>query len=162
VSVTAGVPREMREAAEDLMGEYAELIDADRLEDWLELFTEDAVYEVLPRENEEQRLPAALMLCTNKNMIRDRVVSLRNANEYNLHYDRHLVGRVRVAPHTEGVWRLEASYAVYQTNLEGQTRMFSVGRYRDKARMDAGRLRFCEKKVIVDTYSVPTLLATPL
>jgi hypothetical protein len=80
----------VREAAEELMSDYAELIDADRLEEWLELFTEDAVYQVLPRENVEQNLPVSLMLCTNKNMLRDRVVSLRNANEYNLHYDRHL------------------------------------------------------------------------
>ncbi len=155
-------PREAREAAEELMDEYAELIDADRLEEWLELFTEDATYEVLPRENEEQGLPVALMLCTNKNMLRDRVVSLRNANEYNLHYDRHLIGRVRVAPEADGSWRAEANYVVYQTNLEGQTRQFSVGRYRDRVRLDGGRLRFCQKKVIVDTFSVPTLLATPL
>jgi anthranilate 1,2-dioxygenase small subunit len=155
-------PQELREAAEDLMSDYVDLIDADRLEDWLELFTEDAVYQVLPRENEEQGLPVSLMLCTNKNMLRDRVVSLRNANEYNLHYDRHLVGRVRIAPAQADGWRLEASYAVYQTNLEGQSRLFSVGRYRDRVRLDGGRLRFCEKKVIVDTYSVPTLLATPL
>jgi anthranilate 1,2-dioxygenase small subunit len=155
-------PREAREAAEELLAEYAELIDADRLEEWLELFTEDATYQVLPRENEEQGLPVCLILCTNKNMLRDRVVSLRNANEYNLHYDRHLVGRVRVVADGAGCWRLEASYAVYQTNLEGQSRLFSVGRYRDRARFEDGRLRFCEKKVIVDTYSVPTLLATPL
>jgi anthranilate 1,2-dioxygenase small subunit len=153
---------EVKAAAEDLMGEYADLIDADRLEEWLELFTEDAVYQVLPRENEEQGLPVSLMLCTNKNMLRDRIASLRNANEYNLHYDRHLVGRVRVAEERPGVWRLEASYAVYQTNLDGQSRLFSVGCYRDKVRYESARLRFCEKRVVVDTYSVPTLLATPI
>jgi anthranilate 1,2-dioxygenase small subunit len=153
---------EIKAAAEDLMGEYADLIDADRLEDWLELFTEDAQYQVLPRENVEQGLPVSLMLCTNKNMLRDRVASLRNANEYNLHYDRHLVGRVRVAEESAGLWRLEASYAVYQTNLEGQSRLFSVGCYQDRVRFESGRLRFCDKRVVVDTYSVPTLLATPL
>lgn len=156
------VGAEIRDAAQELMAEYADLIDADRLDQWLELFTEEATYQVLPRENEEQGLPLSLMLCTSKNMLRDRVVALRNANEYNLHYDRHLIGRVRVSAAGEGEWRLEASYAVYQTNLEGQSRLFSVGRYRDRARMEAGHLRFCEKKVIVDTYSVPTLLATPL
>jgi anthranilate 1,2-dioxygenase small subunit len=153
---------EVRAAAEDLMSAYADLIDGDKLEEWLELFTEDAVYQVLPRENEEQGLPVSLMLCTNKNMLRDRVASLRSANEYNLHYDRHLVGRVRLAEEGAGLWRLEASYAVYQTTLEGQSRLFSVGCYRDKVRLDSGHLRFCEKRVVVDTYSVPTLLAIPL
>ena len=152
----------IREAADELMHEYAERIDADRLEAWLELFTEDASYRILPRENVDQNLPAAIMFCSNKNMLRDRVASLRNANEYNLHYDRHLVSAVRIKPHAAGLWALSANYAVFQTTLEGQSRLFSVGRYDDKVTMEGGRLLFREKTVIVDTFSVPTLLATPL
>ena len=150
------------DAAEELLAEYAQRIDDDRLEEWLDLFTEDARYEVIPRENVEQDLPASLMLCTNKRMLRDRVTALRSANEYNLHYDRHLVGSIRVLPYREAEWRLHAAYAVYQTTLEGVSRLFSVGCYRDQVRMEGGRLMFSEKKVVVDTFSVPTLLAIPL
>jgi anthranilate 1,2-dioxygenase small subunit len=152
----------VREAAGDLMNDYCELIDSDRLEEWLDLFTEDASYTVIPRENVEQNLPAAIILCPNKNVLRDRISSLRNANEFNLHYDRHLVSSIRVRPHAENVWLVEANYAVFQTTLEGQSKLFSVGRYRDKIRLDGGTLRFCEKYVVVDTFSIPTLLATPL
>jgi anthranilate 1,2-dioxygenase small subunit len=152
----------VREAAGDLMNDYCELIDSDRLEEWLDLFTEDASYTVIPRENVEQNLPAAIILCPNKNVLRDRISSLRNANEFNLHYDRHLVSSIRVRPHAENVWLVEANYAVFQTTLEGQSKLFSVGRYRDKIRLEGGTLRFCEKYVVVDTFSIPTLLATPL
>jgi anthranilate 1,2-dioxygenase small subunit len=152
----------VREAADDLMNDYCELIDSDRLEEWLDLFTEDASYTVIPRENVEQNLPAAIILCPNKNVLRDRISSLRNANEFNLHYDRHLVSSIRVRPHAENVWLVEANYAVFQTTLEGQSKLFSVGRYRDKIRLEGGTLRFCEKYVVVDTFSIPTLLATPL
>jgi anthranilate 1,2-dioxygenase small subunit len=155
-------PASIREAAKDLMDEYAERIDANRLEDWLDLFTEDATYRVLPRENLDQNLFVSLILCTNKNMLRDRITALRNANEYNLHYDRHLISNVRIRPHSEAVWKLTANYAVFQTNLEGQSRLFSVGRYCDKVIADGGRMLFQEKTVVVDTFSVPTLLATPL
>lgn len=155
-------PAALRDAAEDLMTEYADCIDTDRLEEWLELFAEEAVYQVLSRENEDLGLPAPLMLCTNKNMLRDRVLALRNANEYNLHYDRHLISGVRILPGENGLFSLQASYAVYQTSLEGQSSLFSVGRYRDKARFEAGRLLIVEKTVIVDTFSVAPLLATPL
>jgi len=150
------------EAAAELMDEYVERIDSDRLEEWLDLFTEDASYQVLPRENLEQELPASLILCTSKNMLRDRIVSLRNANLYNPHYDRHLVSGVRVKPDSEGVWQLTANYAVYQTTHEGQSRLFSVGAYRDQVRMEGGRLLFSKKLVIVDTFAVPSMLATPL
>jgi anthranilate 1,2-dioxygenase small subunit len=148
--------------AGSLLDEYVERIDEDRLEEWLELFTEDATYQVLPRDNLEQNLPASLILCTSKKMLRDRIVSLRNANLYNPHYDRHFVSGVRVKPDATGGWHLRANYVVYQTSHEGQSRLFSVGGYRDKLRMEGGRLLFSEKVVIVDTFAVPSLLATPL
>lgn len=152
----------LREAAIDLIDEYAALIDGDRLEEWLELFTEDATYRIAPRENYDRGLPVSLILCTSKDMLRDRILSLRQANEYNPHYDRHLVTNVRARPDGADTVRIEAHYLVVQTNLEGQSRLFSAGRYHDKARLDGGRLLFTEKLVIVDSFSVPTLLATPL
>ena len=153
---------EVQAAAQELMHEYVELTDSDRLEEWLDLFAEDASYQVLPRENLEQDLPASIMVCTNKNMLRDRIVALRNANLYNPHYDRHLVSAVRVKPGGDGVWQLSANYAVYQSSLEGSSRLFSVGGYRDLVRNESGRLLFIRKVVIVDTFAVPSLLATPL
>jgi anthranilate 1,2-dioxygenase small subunit len=148
--------------AMELINDYVERIDSDQLEEWLDLFAEDATYQVLPRENLEQNLPASVILCTSKNMLRDRIVSLRNANIYNPHYDRHLVSAVRIKPHAEGRWTLTANYVLFQTSLEGQSRLFSVGSYRDKVRMEGERLLFCEKLVIVDTFAIPSMLATPL
>jgi anthranilate 1,2-dioxygenase small subunit len=155
-------PAHVHAAATELMHEYAERIDSDRLEEWIELFTEDAQYRVIPRENVEQNLPAPIILCTNKNMLRDRIVSLRSANEFNLHYDRHIVGPPRVRPQGGNLWSVEANYAVFQTTMEGVSKLFSVGRYIDKVRFEGDSLLFSDKLVIVDTFSIPTLLATPL
>jgi anthranilate 1,2-dioxygenase small subunit len=152
----------LREAAIDLMDEYAALIDADRLEEWLDLFAEESSYRIVPRENYDRGLPASIMLCTSKDMLRDRILSLRQANEFNPHYDRHLVTNIRVRPDGAESVQIEAHYLVVQTNLEGQSRLFSAGRYLDKARLQDGTLLFTDKLVIVDTFSVPTLLATPL
>jgi hypothetical protein len=55
-----------------------------------------------------------------------------------------------------------ACYTVYQTDLEGQTRLFSVGQYRDVITDDGGTLRFREKIAICDTFNIPNLLAIPL
>ena len=151
----------IKEAACELLDEYAERLDAQRFEEWLELFTDNAVYQVIPRENVDQDLPASLIYCNNRQVLRDRIVSLLNANEYNPHYDRHFITGVRVTE-AEGMWDLRANYAVFQTNLEGESKLFSVGRYADKVVEQGGRLRFRQKRVIVDTFSVPSLLATPL
>jgi anthranilate 1,2-dioxygenase small subunit len=153
---------EVHYAINELMSDYAELIDSDKLEEWVDLFTEDALYRVIARENVEQNLPAPIILCTNKNMLRDRITSLRNANEFNLHYDRHIVSNARVKPNSTNTWAVAASYVVFQTTLEGQSRLFSTGRYQDKVRRQGDKFLFAEKVVIVDTFSIPTLLATPL
>ena len=145
-----------------LMAEYAMLIDEDQLEDWVELFAEDCDYRIVTRENTEQDLPNVLMWCDNKNMLRDRVESYRNVNLYNPHYDRHVVGPLRIVGEKGGVWTFDASYSLFQTDLEGNTRIFSVGRYRVEARPSNDSAKLKSVTVIADTGTVPSLLATPI
>lgn len=63
-----------------LQEEYVGLIDTDRLEEWPELFTEDGIYEIVPKENADLGLPVGIMHCFGRPMMRDRIVSLREAN----------------------------------------------------------------------------------
>jgi anthranilate 1,2-dioxygenase small subunit len=146
---------------EELLETYTRLIDDDLLEDWVELFAPEARYEIISRENLQQGMALPLMLCENRRMLSDRVMSLRKANIYNIHVDRHLISQVRIR--AEGVqFRLGANFAVYQTNQSGVTELFSVGRYDDVIGEQNGRLVFLSKRVIVDTAAVLSLLATPL
>ncbi len=152
----------IEKAADELMATYAECIDDGRFDDWLELFTEDASYKVVARDNHDRGLPATMVLCTNKNMIRDRIAALLGATKYNFHYDRHVVGQLRVHARSDNEWELRASYAVFQTSDEGRSSLFSVGRYDDRVRIEGERLLFCAKTVVVDTFAIPGMLATPL
>ena len=146
----------------DLMAEYGMALDEDRLEDWVELFDEACDYRVVTRENVEQNLPNVLIWCDNKNMLRDRVESYRNVNLYNPHYDRHVIGPLRIVGEKGNVWSFDASYSLFQTDLEGNTRIFSVGRYRVEARLAGDAAKLKSVMVIADTGTVPSLLATPI
>ena len=141
-----------------LMAEYGMALDEDRLEDWVELFVEDCDYRIVTRENVEQGLPNVLIWCDNKNMLRDRVESYREVNEYNLHYDRHVIGPLRML----GESTFETSYSLFQTDLEGNSRLFSVGRYRVEAVLKDGAARIKTLLVVADTGTIPSLLATPI
>src|ERR1051325_12132320 len=120
------------------MAEYAMAIDADRLRGWVALFDEACDYKVVTRENVEQGLPNILMWCDNKNMLRDRVESYRHVNLYNLHYDRHVLGPLRFTGNDGSTWRLDVSYSLFQTELEGGSPLFRVGRLRVVAFVGVG------------------------
>jgi anthranilate 1,2-dioxygenase small subunit len=155
-------PPDIREALTALMAEYAMAIDENRLEDWVELFDEQCDYKVVTRENVEQGLPNILMWCDNKNMLRDRVESYRHVNLYNLHYDRHVLGPLRFVKQDHATWTFDASYSLFQTELEGGSRLFSVGRYRVEAIVEGDAARLKSVTVIADTGLIPSLLATPI
>jgi anthranilate 1,2-dioxygenase small subunit len=144
------------------MAEYAMALDENRLEDWVELFAEECDYKVITRENVEQNLPNVLMWCDNKNMLRDRVESYRHVNLYNPHYDRHVLGPLRFTRQESPRWSFDVSYSLFQTELEGASRLFSVGRYQVQALVQDGKARLTAVTVIADTGLIPSLLATPI
>jgi anthranilate 1,2-dioxygenase small subunit len=68
----------------------------------------------------------------------------------------------RIVAQGPGALDVEAPFAVYQTDQEGETRLFATGLYRDRLDTAGGRLLIAEKLVLLDTAAIPTLLATPL
>jgi anthranilate 1,2-dioxygenase small subunit len=151
-----------RFAVIDLLAEYGARLDAAQFEDWLLLFAEECRYRVVPRENAERGLEAALILCDTRAMLEDRIMALREANKYNIHSDRHLIGLPRLLEAAAGTLLIEAPFVVHQTDQEGETRLFATGLYRDRLEAAGGILRIREKFVLLDSFAVPTLLATPL
>jgi anthranilate 1,2-dioxygenase small subunit len=145
-----------------LLAHYGLLLDEDRLEEWVELFTDNANYRVITRENKKLNLPAAVIWCDNKNMIRDRIHSYRNVNEYNLHYDRHVISLPRIKQINDSEYHVQASYSLFQTTLEGTSILFSVGEYEFSLILKEGLLKIKSLEVISDTGAFETLLATPI
>jgi anthranilate 1,2-dioxygenase small subunit len=156
------ISAENRLLVNDLLADMVNLLDDDRLETWVDCFAENAVYRILSRENTERNLPLPLFHCENKNMIRDRVLSLRKANVINLHRDRHVTGAAKLGLGKGDLITAESSYALYQTTFEGVSRLFSIGAYRDCISIEEGKALFVERTVIVDMFSVPTMLSTPI
>jgi len=153
---------DVRYSIENLIADYAHYIDDNRLEEWLDFFSEDCTYKILSRENVEQALPLELLSCRNKNMLRDRILSLREANIYNIHFDKHIVGAVRILGVHQGNYSIQANYSVYQTNQDGESMLFSVGTYRDVITFSNNTPLFKEKIVVVDTFGIARLLSTPI
>jgi len=76
--------------------------------------------------------------------------------------ERDVLGPLRLIGEKDGLWTFDVSYSLFQTTLEGESRLFSVGRYRVEARLEGGAARLKTVTVIADTGLVPSLLATPI
>lgn len=154
--------RDLYFALERLQTEYTLAIDDGRLEEWPDFFVEDCLYRIIPKENFDRGLPAAVVYCDNRRMLIDRVTSLRTANIYQPHQYRHIVSGARILERSESVVKMQCNYVVFQTLQDGETHVYQAGRYIDSVVRSDGRLRFREKHAVFDTSRVKTLLATPI
>lgn len=144
-----------------LQDEYIATLDTDALELWPEMFVDDCLYEIVPKENEDLGLPAPVIHCDSKAMLRDRVISLRNANIFQPVVYRHFVSGLSFAA-GDGVVEMRSSYLVINTSQLGQSVVYQTGRYHDVVVRDGGRWRFRSKRVIYDTSRIQTALAIPI
>jgi anthranilate 1,2-dioxygenase small subunit len=145
-----------------LQDQYINTLDNDRLEIWPTLFTEECLYEIVPKENADMGLPIGIIFCNNQKMLRDRVVSLRNANIFEEHSYRHMTSGLCVVAQHDGVIETESNYVVVQTRTNGESNVYQAGKYYDKVVRTSEGLRYQSKRVIYDTSRVQTLLATPI
>ena len=148
---------------DELQEDYAQCLDNDEIERWPEFFTEKGVYRITPRENDDMALPIAIMSCDGRGMLEDRVFSLRHANIYAKQFYRHILGRPRwLGEGADGSQRFQTNYAVFRTLEQGETTVYSTGRYLDRVVESEGELRFAEKLAVYDNTWVDTLLVIPV
>ena len=128
------------------------------------VITEDCFYRITSAENYEASLPLGLIYATSRNMLKDRVNALREANIYEPQRYRHLVSSIKIEDAVERSDHLDlvANFLVVRTMQDGEMTIFGAGRYVDRVRRDAGSWRFASKTVVLDSRQVDTLLAIPI
>jgi anthranilate 1,2-dioxygenase small subunit len=164
---TASPPRclpnaQEREEIADFLECYVHALDDGRIDEWSAFFTHDATYQVTTRENVERGLPLGIVLCEGRGMMNDRIKALKIANIFESHSYRHLVGRPLVEPLGNGRYGVRSSFVTYRTMFTGQTDVFATGRYDDVLQLGPEGLRFAQRRVVLDSRVVDTLMVYPL
>ena len=147
---------------ERLYTDYVHCLDTNELEHWPEFFTEECFYRVTSAENYEVGMPLGLIHATSRNMLKDRVSALREANIYEPQRYRHLVSSIKIVEEHGAALDLVANFMVVRTMQEGDMTLFGVGRYVDQVRSTDGVWKFARKTVVLDSRQIDTLLAIPL
>jgi len=147
---------------ETLYTDYAACLDSDALERWPEFFTADCRYRVTSAENYDAGLPLGIIYATSRDMLRDRVSALREANIYEPQRYRHLISGIRIESEDGGALDVTASLLVVRTMQDGAMTLFAAGRYIDRIERARDGWQFAKKDVVLDSRQIDTLLAIPL
>jgi anthranilate 1,2-dioxygenase small subunit len=150
------------EGIHDLIGEYAERIDEDRLEEWPDLFADPCRYLVISRSNHDAGMRQGVMYAATRGMLLDRVFSIRRANLFEPHRYRHVIGPIRLKSVEGGTVVAHSHFIVARIMHDGVTSLFATGRYLDRIDVSRTPYRFIERIVVLDSDKIDTLLAIPL
>jgi 3-phenylpropionate/cinnamic acid dioxygenase small subunit len=162
--VSTAVDPALQHRLEQLYSHYAAVLDDGPLEQWPELFTEECLYQLMPRDNYDLGLPLAIMRCESRGMLHDRVRAVRETVMHEPRYLRHQITNVR-ATFDEATNEIGAcaNYSVIEVLTDALPRILSVGRYLDKIQLDdAGQLLFREKLCVYDSVLVPNTIVYPI
>ena len=142
--------------------DYARCIDDDRLENWPDYFDDPCTYKITTAANYREGLDAGIVFANSHGMLTDRVSSLREANIYERHTYRHILGVPLILEETAGRVRCETPFLVARIMRDGETDIFATGRYVDVYRIRDRGAKLAERVVVCDSSRINTLLALPL
>jgi anthranilate 1,2-dioxygenase small subunit len=152
----------LRRQIEALHTLYIQSIDEDKLEEWPGLFIETGLYKIVTRENFDQGLPLAVMECSSRGMMQDRVTGLRRINFYEPQRYLHQISGLTIEVVDDHTVKCRSNYLVVRTTGDGAMTLFSAGVYLDKIVLNGNSVKFEERIVIPDSRRVETLLVIPL
>ena len=156
----AAAARVTRAEVEEFLYHEAALLDGWRLDEWLALLTEDAVYRV-PSNDRPDAEPRATLFTIADDIarIRARVTRLKDRNahaEYPHSRTRRMLANVRIVERDGAALKVEANFVIYRFRRDGDRREY-VGRYRYGLRVEDGRLRIASREAILDALELGAL-----
>jgi anthranilate 1,2-dioxygenase small subunit len=149
---------------EEFNSAYAAALDDGRLNDWAEMFTDDAFYVIISRENADRGMPVGLVYCENKGMIQDRAFAVEKTEMFAPRYLRHIIGNTQVlGEEHNGDIRARANYVVVQVLFDRpEAKLHQVGVYHDKFRRVGSELKLAERRCVYDNLLVDNALCLPV
>ncbi|WP_408594827.1 aromatic-ring-hydroxylating dioxygenase subunit beta [Limnohabitans sp.] len=150
-------------AVENLIYEWARLIDEDQVEAVTQLLQDDGRYTVQSKFNRDRQLPMAIIDAHSAAQLRDRIMSMRIANIYQPHHYRHIISGVQIVGLDGDVLQVRSNYLVIRTmDLDGDMKVFSTGQCQDEVVITPEGPRFKSRRFVYDSRIVETLLVIPL
>ena len=143
-----------RAEVEEFLFHEAALLDEWRLDEWLDLLTEDATYRVPPNDAPDSDSADTLFLIADDiARIRGRVKRLGNPEAHAEHprsRTRRIISNVRITSRDGNYLDIAANFVVYRFRREERVGEY-VGNYVYRLRIDNGEFRIAERRAVLDS-----------
>jgi p-cumate 2,3-dioxygenase beta subunit len=153
-------PALTRADVEDFLFREAALLDEWRLEEWLQLLTEDATYYVPPNDSPDSDPRRTLFILADDIVrIRERVKRLMSPEchaEFPHSRTRRLIANVRILGAEGDLTTVAANFVCYRFRRHERIREY-VGSYRFVLKQSADGLRLKERRVTIDAHELGSL-----
>jgi p-cumate 2,3-dioxygenase beta subunit len=147
-----------RAQVEDFLYHEAALLDAWRLDEWLELLTEDATYRIPSNDRPQSDPKSALFtIADDIRRIHARVARLKDPHahaESPRSRTRRLITNVRIVEQSPLL--VEANFIIYRFRGNEDVRQY-VGRYRFTLDIRDGKFRIKAREAILDALELASL-----
>jgi len=149
-----------RQEVEDFLYEEATLLDAWKLDEWLTLLTDDAVYNVPSNDRPDAESKDTLFIIADDiRRIKARVTRLKDKSahaEYPPSRTRRMLTNVRIVERNGATLKVEANFAVHRFRRDGNVRPY-VGHYRYELRLEGGKLKIAKREAVIDAMELGTM-----
>lgn len=152
----------VRAQLRDVYEDYADSLDSGDLEAWVEYFIEDCHYRVISHENKIANLPLGLIYCMNKNMLRDRVLALRETTMYEPRVLRHFISGVKVKDIQDDEIHAQANFVIFESLSDQEPEISMVGQYQDVFVQTAEGYLLKHRDCVYDNYRIRNSLIIPV
>lgn len=149
-----------RPEIEDFLFHEAALLDEWRLDEWLDLLTEDATYEVPPNDTPSGNSKDTLFILADDIVrIRERVKRLKSPNchaEFPHSRTRRMISNVRILERDGDLVTVSANFVCYRFRRHERIREY-VGSYRHVLKCDSEGIKIKSRRTVLDAYELGSL-----
>jgi len=145
---------EKRIQIEDLLVRYARLLDERRFPEWIELFTDDASYSAITRENLQDK-GLLLFKDDGREALKERAAFVMGYYQAARFRTLHTVSNIEIGPSSRDETACSSYFVIYRSPWNGPPELHACGEYRDRLVMIGGGWKFRERLVIVDNGALP-------
>jgi p-cumate 2,3-dioxygenase beta subunit len=149
-----------REQVEDFLYHEAKLLDTWRLDDWLDLLTEDATYRIPSNDAPDSDHRNSLYtIADNMDRIRGRIKRLHSPEahaESPRSRTRRMITNVRITARDGDVLDIAANFVIHRFRRGGRNGEY-VGHYEYRLKVTDNGLRIAERKAVLDSEELGVL-----